>query len=82
MTFGSESLCRIFYKQSQCKGPFSILLTSDDGTTVADDIWQEILVSHPYNQSECLLLLPIFLTSADGRVVADDVQQPIMVSHA
>ena len=61
--------------------PFSTLLTSDDGRTVADDIWQEIIVSHPYKQSECLVPLPTFLTSPDGRIVAEDVQQQIMVSH-
>ena len=49
--------------------------------TAADDIWQQIIVSHPFKQSECLVPLPTFVASPDGRIVVEDVQQQIMVSH-
>ena len=58
VTFGSESLCRIICKQSERVLPLSTPLTSDDGRTVVDDMWEEIIVSHPYKQSECMLPLP------------------------
>ena len=81
MTFGSESVCRISCKQSECVLPFSTPLTSDDVRTVVDDMWEEIIVSHPYKQSECMLPLPTPRTSADGRAVVNDMRPHIILLH-
>ena len=61
--------------------PLPTLLKSAHGRPVADDIWQQIIVSHPYKQSECMLPLPTLRTSADGRIVVDDVGRHMNVSH-